>query len=64
VRREQTVDCFPNRLHLGRVEVRGVERRREPTRDQQCVPFAQWNVELVGEVEHHLPAGPGPAGFH
>ena len=63
VRGEQAVDGFAHRLHLGRVEVGGVERRREAARDQQRVALAQRHVELVGEVEHHLAARPRPAGL-
>ena len=56
VRREETVYGLAHGLHLGRVEVGGVEGRREAARDEQCVAVAQRDFELVGEVEHHLPA--------
>ena len=60
---EQPVDGVAHRLHLGRVEVGRVERRREARRDQQRVALAQRHVEVIGEVQHHLAARPGPAGL-
>ena len=64
MRGEQAVDGVAHRLHLGRVEVGRVERRREPARDEQRIALAQRDVEVVGEVQHHLPARSRPAGLH
>jgi hypothetical protein len=30
---------------------------------QQGVAVAQWHLQLFGEVQHHVPAGLGAAGF-
>ena len=63
VRRQEAIDGLAHRLHLGRGEVGRVKRRREPAGDEEPVAIAQGDVELVGEVEHHLPARPRAAGL-
>ena len=32
--------------------------------EQQRVALPQRHLEVLGQVQHHLPAGPGPAGLH
>ena len=60
---EDALDRGAHRLHLRHVEVGPVVRRREAGRDQERVAGPQRHVEVLGEVEHHLPARPGPSGF-
>ena len=50
-------------LHLRRVEIGRVVRRRVTRGDEQRVAGPQRDVEVVGEVEHHLPARARSAGL-
>ena len=60
---EDALDRGAHRLHLRRVEVGCVVRRREAGRDQERVARPQRHVEVLGQVQHHLPARPRPTGL-
>jgi hypothetical protein len=63
VRAQDLRDRLAHRLHLRILEVVLLEPRREPGGQQHAVALAQRDIELRGEVQHHLGAGPRSAGL-
>jgi len=64
VRGEQRRQGVAHGFHLGRVERRLRKHGRVPGRDEERVLLAQRYVEVLGEVQHELPARPRSSGLH
>ncbi len=60
---EDELHRFAHRDHLGLVEGALLVDGGMARGQQEAVALAQRDVELVGQVQHHLGAGPGAAGL-
>ena len=60
---EHEVQRGPDGGHVGVVEAATVVDRRESGGEQQLVALPQRHLQLLGQVQHHLPAGPRATGL-
>ncbi len=63
VRPQEPLERLAHRCHLGRLEAPLAVQGRETGGQQQAVALAQGNLEVLGEVKHHLTARPGAPGL-
>jgi hypothetical protein len=60
---EHLFDRFPDRPELGRVQLTLGESGRVSGSQQEVIPVAKRDVELLREMKNHLGAGTGPTGL-